>query len=202
MTDLILRLISQSGYIGIALLMALENIIPPIPSELIMGFGGIAAAHGRFDFWALVAAGTIGSTAGNYAWYALGRRFGYQRLEPFVRRWGRWLTMEWEDIERINAFFRRHGQWVVFVVRFLPAFRTMISLPAGLTAMPRWRFLLATAAGTTIWNIFLAGAGFLLGTRFREAEAWTGPAAIGVTVLVVIYYLYRVATWKPREPTG
>ena len=199
MTELILRLIEQSGYIGIALLMALENIIPPIPSELIMGFGGIAAAHGRFEFWLLVAVGTIGSTAGNYFWYALGRRFGYQRLEPFVRRWGRWLTLEWRDVERINAFFSRHGQWVVFVIRFMPAFRTIISLPAGLTAMPRGRFLLATAAGTTIWNIFLAGAGYLLGSRFRTAEAWTGPVAIGITVLAVLFYLYRAATWKPRN---
>ncbi len=199
MTEFILHMIESAGYLGIVLLMALENVIPPIPSEIIMGFGGIAVAHGRMDFVALVAAGTLGSTAGNYFWYWVGRTFGYERLRPFVERNGRWLTIDWHDVERINAFFQRHGAWMVFVVRFLPTFRTMISLPAGLVRMPRWKFLLWTAAGTTIWNIFLAGAGVLLGMRFRAAEAWIGPAAAVLTTAILLYYLWRVATWQPRD---
>ena len=100
MGEWIIELISSSGYWGIAFLMALENIFPPIPSELIMGVGGLAVARGKMEFWPLLAAGTIGSTLGNYVWFLAGDRLGYARLQPFVRRWGRWLTLEWRDIER------------------------------------------------------------------------------------------------------
>jgi membrane protein DedA with SNARE-associated domain len=196
-TALILRVIGAGGYLGIAFLMALENIIPPIPSEFIMGFGGILVAHGQMTFSGLVLAGTIGSTAGNYAWYLVGRHVGLARLRPFIERHGRWLTLTWRDVERVDRFFQRHGGWLVFAVRFSPAFRTMISLPAGLVHMPRWRFLAWTAAGTTVWNIFLAAAGYYLGAHFQRAEAWMGPAAVVVTVVIVAWYLWRVATWKP-----
>jgi membrane protein DedA with SNARE-associated domain len=196
MTDLILRIIEGGGYLGIALLMALENIFPPIPSEAIMGMGGIAVAHGRMNFALLVAAGTAGSTAGNYAWYWVGRRFGLARLRPIVERHGRWLTLRWADVERLDAFFARHGEWIVFAARFSPAFRTIISLPAGLVAMPTARFLVWTAAGTTVWNVFLGGAGWWLGTRFGAAEKWTGPAALAIVGAVVVVWLYRVVTWR------
>ena len=132
MADWIIHLIEQGGYWGIALLMFIENVFPPIPSELIMGAGGIAVARGTMTFWPLLIAGTIGSTLGNYAWFLLGDRWGYHRLEPFVARWGRWLTMRWSDVEDASAFFQRHGQWLVFLMRFSPFLRTMISLPAGL----------------------------------------------------------------------
>lgn len=196
MTDFILRVIEAAGYLGIVILMTIENVIPPIPSEVIMGFGGIAVAHGRMDFTLLVAAGTIGSVAGNYFWYWVGRGYGYERLRPFVERHGRWLTVEWRDVERLTAFFLRHGQWLVFVARFMPTFRTMISLPAGLVRMPRWTFLLWTAAGATIWNIILAGAGLWLGLRFGDLEQWTGPAAAALTAAIVAIWLWRVLTWR------
>ena len=139
-----IRLIEQGGYWGIGFLMAIENVFPPIPSELIMGLGGIAVARGSMSFWPLLAVGTIGSTLGNYVWFLIGDRLGYERLRPFVRRWGRWLTMEWRDVERAAAFFRRRGQWIVFALRFSPFLRTMISLPAGLTHMKHWKFLAFT----------------------------------------------------------
>ncbi|MBW8755845.1 MAG: DedA family protein, partial [Sphingomonadales bacterium] len=112
MTEWILKLIEWGGYSGIALLMFLENVFPPIPSEVIMGLGGIAMARGTMDFWPLLFAGTAGSTLGNYVWFLIGDRYGYQRLRPLVDRWGRWLTMEWEDVERASRFFRSHGQWI------------------------------------------------------------------------------------------
>jgi membrane protein DedA with SNARE-associated domain len=199
MTEFILRVIEQAGYLGIVLLMAIENMVPPIPSEVIMGFGGIAVAHGRMDFALLVAAGTLGSVAGNYVWYWVGRSVGYARLRPFVERHSRWLTLEWHDVERLTAFFLRHGNWIVFVARFMPTFRTMISLPAGLVRMSRWKFLLWTAAGTTIWNLILAGAGLWLGLRFKALEQWTGPAAAALTGVIVIAYLYRVITWRRKD---
>jgi membrane protein DedA with SNARE-associated domain len=198
MNDWITTLIEGGGYWGIAFLMVIENVFPPIPSEVIMGLGGIAVARGRMEFWPLMVAGTVGSTLGNYCWYLLGRTLGYERLRPFVTRFGRWLTMEWEDVEAIVRFFRSHGQWVVFAVRFAPFMRTMISLPAGLTRMGHVRFLLFTFAGAAIWNLILAGAGYYLGKNFGDLEKYTGPVATGTLAIVAIAYIWRVMTWKPR----
>ena len=131
MNEAILSLIEAGGYWGIFALMVIENVFPPIPSEVIMGLGGMAVARGTMSFWPLLLVGTVGSTLGNYAWFLVGDRLGYRRLQPIVTRWGRWLTLEWRDVERATAFFQRHGQWIVFALRFSPLLRTMISLPAG-----------------------------------------------------------------------
>jgi membrane protein DedA with SNARE-associated domain len=197
MNDWIIRLIEQGGYWGIVFLMALENIFPPIPSELIMGVGGIAVARGTMEFWPLMVAGTIGSTLGNYCWFLLGDRFGYRRLEPIVTRWGRWLTMEWEDVEKTSQFFRRHGQWVVFALRFSPLLRTMISLPAGLAHMSQWRFLAFTFAGAAVWNALLIEGGRRL-AGIAGAQRIAGDVVIWLGAAMVVWYLWRVATWKPR----
>ena len=199
MTELILNGIAWGGYIGIFLLMALENIVPPLPSEVIMGLGGMAVARGDMAMVPLVLWGTAGTTAGNYFWYYIGRHIGYARFRPFVERHGRWLTMEWEDVEKLHRFFVHHGGWVVFVFRFMPTFRTIISLPAGITCMPVWRFLVWTFAGSLIWNAILAGAGVYLGSRFAELDRYVGPLAVGIMVAIVLGYIWRVATWKPRE---
>ena len=202
MTDLIIRAIAWGGYFGIFLLMAAENVVPPIPSEVIMGLGGMAVARGHMELWPLVLIGTAGTTLGNYFWYWIGRKFGYRGLRPFIDRHGRWLTLDWEDVERITRFFRRRGHWVVFVFRFLPAFRTMVSLPAGMAAMPRWKFFSWTFAGAAIWNLILAQAGIILGSQFEELDRYVGPVAVGTTALIVAVYLYRVLTWKPRRMRG
>ncbi len=199
MHDLIIQLIAQGGYIGIFLLMALENIIPPIPSEVIMGIGGVLVARGEMDFWILLLVGTIGSTLGNYAWFWVGDRWGYRRLRPFVARHGRWLTMCWDDVEKASRFFRKHGQWVVFFLRFSPFLRTIISLPAGLAHMSLWRFLVFTFAGSAIWNAVLIEGGRRLAPVIDKYESWASWSVIGLVVLFLIYYLYRVVTWKPRE---
>lgn len=198
MTEFILQLTAWGGYFGIFLLMVLENVFPPIPSEVIMGLGGIAVARGHMAMIPLIVAGTAGTVAGNYFWYAIGRRFGYQRLRPFVDRYGRWLTLDWEHVLQLERFFKRHGQWVVFVFRFMPAFRTMVSLPAGMARMPQGRFLLWTAAGSAIWNTGLAYAGYYLGSNFRELDAYIGPAAVALTVAIVLGYVWRLVRWKPR----
>ncbi|MET0250931.1 MAG: DedA family protein [Novosphingobium sp.] len=198
MNQWIFNLIEGGGYLGIALLMALENIFPPIPSEVIMGIGGVAMSQGRMAFWPLLVAGTIGSTLGNYAWFLLGTRLGYKRLRPFVARWGRWLTLDWHGVERCVRFFRRHGQWVVFAMRFSPFLRTIISLPAGLAHMGHVRFLAFTFAGAAIWNALLIGGGHLLGSNFNdEIERFTGPGVLAFAVVMLAIYLWRVATWKP-----
>lgn len=199
MTEFILDLIARGGYLGIFLLMALENMFPPIPSEVIMGLGGMAVARGDMALFPLVLWATAGTTAGNYWWYWVGRRVGYARFRPFIDRHGRWLTLDWDDVEKLHRFFVKRGGSVVFVFRFLPTFRTMVSLPAGMTGMPLRRFLLWTFAGSAIWNTVLAYAGILLGSRFEALDRYVGPAAITLTVAMVAGYLYRVATWRPRS---
>jgi membrane protein DedA with SNARE-associated domain len=196
MTEFILNLIAWGGYLGIFILMTIENVFPPIPSEVIMGLGGMAVARGDMNMTPLLIWGTLGTTFGNMFWYGVGRWIGYARLKPFVDRHGRWLTLRWEDVEGLNRFFRKHGGWVVFVFRFLPTFRTMISLPAGMAKMGLPRFLLATFAGSAIWNAVLAYAGLLLGSQFEQLQAYVGPVAIAFTVAIVVAYLWRVITWK------
>jgi membrane protein DedA with SNARE-associated domain len=199
MDEWIISLIERGGYWGIAFLMALENIFPPIPSEVIMGLGGIAVARGSMEFTPLLIAGTIGCTIGNYAWFLLGDRWGYKRLEPFVARWGRWLTLDWHDIEKASRFFRRHGQWIVFALRFSPFLRTIISLPAGLAHMKHWKFLLFTAAGAAIWNVLLILGGQWLAAYLEESKGVMGWIVAAMTAFIVGAYVWRVATWKPRH---
>ncbi|HEX7821914.1 MAG TPA: DedA family protein [Sphingobium sp.] len=217
MTDWIVNLIDSGGYWGIALLMVIENVFPPIPSELIMGIGGIRVGQGRMDLVPLLVVATLGSTLGNYVWYLFGRALGFHRLRPLVDRWGRVLTLEWRDVRKINLMFRKYGPGIVFVFRFMPAFRTMVSLPAGLFRMGHvllqasscvrsgWRaeiaqqgrFLLWTAAGALIWNIILAGGGYYLGKRITEIDKYLGPVTWAIIVLAIVGYVYRFLTWKP-----
>ena len=198
MHELILRIIEQGGLLGIFVLMALENIFPPIPSEVIMGLGGVAVSRGTMDFWPLMLVGTVGCTAGNYMWYWLGDHWGRTRLEPFVDRWGRWLTMEWEDVEKARGFFQRHGPWVVFVFRFTPVFRTMISLPAGLAHMGVARFLVFTFAGAFIWNLLLVEGGRRLALWLADSQEVLGWLILGSLGVGLLVYIWRVITWKPR----
>jgi membrane protein DedA with SNARE-associated domain len=186
------------GYLGVFLLMVLENVIPPVPSEVIMGVGGIAAGQGKMNFVLLVLVGTLGCAIGNLFWWEIGRRYGYERLKPMVDRWGRWLTMEWEDVERLRRFFDRWGGITVFVFRFMPIGRTVISIPAGLMHMPFWRFVLYTTAGSLVWNAILVGVGFWLGTTFETIDHWIAPGVTALVVVALAGYVWRVATWKPR----
>ena len=198
MDTLIIDLIERGGYIGIFLLMALENIIPPVPSEVIMGVGGLLVQRGSMDFWPLLLIGTLGTVAGNYCWYWVGDSYGFQRLEPLVDRWGRWLTIDWEHIAKAQLFFVRHGHWVVFFLRFSPFLRTIISLPAGLAHMPKWKFMAFTFAGSLIWNALLIKGGEWLGHWLEDSQhiiAWIIFGMVGVTV---VGYVWRLFTWTPR----
>ncbi|MBH5322635.1 DedA family protein [Aurantiacibacter sediminis] len=198
MHEFIIDLIARSGYFGIFLLMVLENVIPPVPSEVIMGIGGILVDRGDMHFWPLLIIGTTGTVVGNYFWYWLGDKYGYERLEPLVDKWGRWLTVEWRDIEKGQDFFARRGHWVVFALRFSPFLRTIISLPAGLVHMPIWKFLSFTFAGSLIWNAALIGGGAWISRQLEESQDVLGWVIIGLIVLTVIGYIWRVMTWVPR----
>ncbi|NTZ41813.1 DedA family protein [Altererythrobacter sp. SALINAS58] len=198
MHEFIIQAIERGGYLGIALLMAIENIFPPIPSEIIMGIGGLAVARGTMEFWPLLLAGTLGSTAGNYVWFWAGDKWGFERLGPFIDRWGRWLTLDWQHVESASAFFRRRGEWMVFFLRFSPFLRTMISLPAGLAHMPVWRFLIFTFLGSALWNILLVLGGQWLGQYLEEYKSLIGWIIFALIGIAIVAYAYRVLTWTPR----
>lgn len=187
------------GYWGVFLLMVLENVIPPVPSEAIMSMGGIAVAKGQMNFAMLVAVGTAGTVLGNLFWWEIGRRLGYKRLRPLVDRWGRWLTMDWHEVERLKSYFDRWGGPTVLIFRFMPIGRTLISIPAGLMHMPFWRFVGYTAAGSIVWNVILVSVGYGLGKGVEDIDHWVAPVVTAIVVSIVILYLWRVVTWKPRR---
>ncbi|WAT18376.1 DedA family protein [Aurantiacibacter sp. MUD11] len=198
MDTLIIDLIGRGGYLGIFLLMVLENVIPPVPSEVIMGVGGLLVQRGEMQFWPLLLIGTAGTVAGNYCWYWLGDSVGYQRLEPFVDRWGRWLTVDWDHIAKAQIFFVRHGHWVVFFLRFSPFLRTIISLPAGLAHMPKLKFLAFTFAGSLVWNALLIKGGEWLGHWLEDSQNVLGWIILGMIGVTVVAYVWRLLTWVPR----
>lgn len=198
MFDWITALIDQLGLPGVALMMFLENVFPPIPSELIMPLAGFNAAQGRMGLIGVILAGTLGSLAGAVLWYLLGRAIGTARLRRLATRHGRWLTVTPSELDRADAWFDRHGGAAVFLGRLVPTVRTLISIPAGLSEMPPGRFLLWSGLGTLIWTTLLALAGYLLEDAYHRVEGWVNPVSTVVVVGIVGLYLWRVATWGRR----
>jgi len=197
MTDLVTAL-AESGYLGIALLMLLENLFPPIPSELVMSLAGFVAGQGRLNLLGVIVAGSTGSLAGASFWYVLARRYGKERLQRLAARHGRWLTVDAADIEHADAWFGRHGGKAVLLGRLVPTVRTLISVPAGLSGMHPGRFLAFSAVGTIAWTAVLALAGYALGDRFEEVDAWLAPIAKLIVAAMALTWLWRVVRWKPR----
>jgi membrane protein DedA with SNARE-associated domain len=199
MNDWVVRLIEQSGYLGVAFLMFLETIFPPIPSEVIMPVAGVAAASGRMHYALVVLSGTGGAMLGNIVWYLAARALGVQRLEPFIRRYGRWLTVSWRDVERADVWFRRNGVFFVFLGRLLPTVRSLVSVPAGLLHMRFKTFVIASTLGTLGWTALLAGVGYKLRENFTEIDQYLGPASNAVLVVLASAYLWRLLTHKGRD---
>jgi membrane protein DedA with SNARE-associated domain len=192
----VVRLIDQSGYLGVGFLMFLETVFPPIPSEVIMPVAGVAAANGRLHLGLVIAAGTAGAMLGNVLWYLAARALGVHRLEPFIRRHGKWLTISWPDVQRAEVWFRRNGIFFVFLGRLLPTVRSLVSIPAGLLRMRFKSFLMASTLGTAGWTTLLAGAGYKLGENIEEIEQYIGPASNAVLAVLVIAYLWRLLTHR------
>jgi len=197
MSDLVFRLIEWGGYFGVALLMFLETVFPPIPSEVIMPLAGVIASRGEMSLPLVIACGTAGAMLGNILWYAVAKLIGYERFEPLVRRFGRWLTLDWTEVERVHKLFDRHGATIVFLGRMLPTVRSLVSIPAGLLKMTFWPFVLWSTIGTAIWTAGLALAGWVLGNRFDRIETVLGPLSLAVIGAIVLWYIWRVFTWKP-----
>ena len=201
MSDWIVRLIEQTGYLGVAFLMFLETVFPPIPSEIIMSIAGVAAGQGKMSLGWVIAAGTTGAMLGNILWYLAARALGILRLKPIILRWGRWITMSWGDVQRAERWFATHGTFFVFLGRMLPTVRSLVSVPAGLLKMRFKSFFIASTVGTAGWTAMLAFAGYKLGEQYDDINAILGPASSAIMVVLVLGYLYRVWTHRDIDPS-
>jgi membrane protein DedA with SNARE-associated domain len=183
--------IGHFGYIGVLILMILENLFPPLPSELIMPMAGYVAQQGKLNFWGVVAAGAIGSCAGQIPLYYLGRYLGAARLRRWVERFP-WLAISPAEFDKADAWFSRHGSKTVFFCRLIPGLRSLISVPAGIYGMNINRFLLYTAGGTVTWTLLLAWAGWSLGASNSAVERFIHPISWFVMATVAAVYVVRM----------
>jgi membrane protein DedA with SNARE-associated domain len=194
--------IDALGYPGVALLIFLENLFPPIPSEAILPLAGFLASQGRMLLPAVIVAATIGAVAGALVLYGLGAWFGDRRLRVLVNRHGKWLALSEADIDLANGWFDRHGGKAVLLCRLVPIVRSVISIPAGLRRMPVSVFILYTAIGAGLWNSVLVLAGWWLGENWEQVGGYVDyleyPVII-VVVLAVAWYLWKRVVTKPRS---
>lgn len=156
------------GYIGIFLLIMVENLFPPIPSEIILTFGGFMTTVSSLNVVMVIIVATLGSVVGAILLYKVASYFGKERLTKIVLKYGRILRLKESDIERAESFFLKYGSWAVFLCRMIPLIRSLISIPAGMTKMKMSRFLVLTTAGSLLWNTVLIGLGALLGESWNE----------------------------------
>lgn len=196
MLQWIIGVMNSMGYAGIVFLMFLENVFPPIPSELIMPFAGFASAQGQMSFVGVALAGMAGSVLGALPLYYVGKLVGEARLKAWADKHGKWLAVSGEDIEKSKRWFDRHGGKAVFIGRLVPGVRSLISVPAGMSAMPLPQFLLYSALGTGLWASALAGLGRLLGQNYRKVDQYLGPVAYVVLGALALAFVVVVARRK------
>ena len=202
LSDWVIDLIDWGGYPAVFLLMLLETIFPPIPSEVILPVAGMRAADGPLGLGGVVAAASAGAMTGNSIWYLVARAIGLDRFRQFIERYGRWLTLDWYDIEKVQRLFGRFGAGIVFVGRMLPTVRTFVSVPAGLVDMHLVRFLIWSTVGTAIWSGALAGLGYLLQREFSVIEKVAGPVTSVIVIAIALWYVWRQLTWRRRHPAS
>jgi membrane protein DedA with SNARE-associated domain len=192
MLDWITRTITFFSYPGVALLMFLENIFPPLPSELIMPLAGYTATRGELNMVGVIVAGTIGSVLGALPLYWIGRKLGKERILAWVDRHGCWVAVSRQEIERATEWFDRHGGVAVFFCRLVPGIRSLISLPAGIEEMSLGSFLLYTTLGAGLWSAALAAAGYMLAENYGLVDQYLGPVSMVVIGLIVVAFVARV----------
>lgn len=200
LTGWVASVIDSLGAVGVALLVALESIIPPIPSEIVLAMAGYLSAEGRFNVVVIVLAATAGSLLGALVLYWLGAAVGEDRLK-------RWLDhiplVDLEDLEKADRWFERHGRWAVLVGRVVPVVRSLVSIPAGANRMPLGEFILLTTLGSGVWNTLIVGAGFLLGSRWTDVDRysqWFNYAIFAVfAVMIVSWAAKKVRRRRARQ---
>ena len=199
MFEWITNLMNSLGYFAVVVLMFLENIFPPIPSELIMPLAGYTVTKGKLTFVGVVLAGTLGSVLGALPLYYLGKFIGEERLKTWADQHGKWLTVSREDIEQSRSWFDRHGSKAVFLCRLVPGVRSLISLPAGINNMNFPAFLLYSALGAGLWSALLTYLGLLLGANYASVDRYLGPASYVVFGIITVIYVVRVVRQHQKE---
>jgi membrane protein DedA with SNARE-associated domain len=199
MASWIIAFISSTGYWGILLLMLVENVFPPIPSELIMPLAGFMVAQDKLTFLGATLAGMAGSVIGALPFYYAGKKLGEERVKRFADRHGRWLTVSGQDIERASRWFDRHGGAAVFLCRLIPGVRSLISVPAGIARMNFVKFLFYTSIGTALWAGLLAYVGYVLGSNFTKVGEYLDPVSWIVFGAIAVLYVARVFMRKGRN---
>lgn len=194
-----MNVIFSTGYAGIVLLMFVENVFPPIPSELIMPLAGFMATKGQLALAAIIVAGTIGSILGALPLYFFGRSIGERRLKELADRHGRWFTVSCRDIDRAKDWFDRYGAWAVFACRLVPGIRSLISIPAGIARMKLAPFLFFSTMGAALWTTLLASAGYALGANFNKVEEYLDPISYSVFAGLIVFYVVRVIRHERRS---
>lgn len=192
LTDWATDIVEQLGYMGVAMLVTLENLFPPIPSEVVLGLAGYVASRG--DAWAMgmIIAATAGSVVGAWILYGLSAAIGPVRLRAIVIRYGAWVGFGETDLDRAEAWFDRRSRSAVLVCRCVPLIRSLISIPAGFRRMPIGAFTLYTLIGSLVWNTVLIAAGYLLAEQWEKVLEYTEPfqtlviALIGALVVALV----------------
>ncbi|RLP78567.1 DedA family protein [Micromonospora sp. BL4] len=192
LTGWVATVIEGMGPVGVALLVALESIVPPIPSEIVLALAGYLASEGRFNVVLVVVAATVGSLVGALVLYWLGAALGEERLK-------RWLDriplVDRDDLEKADEWFERHGRWAVLIGRVVPVVRSLVSVPAGANRMPLGEFILLTTIGSGVWNTLIVGAGYALGSRWQDVERYSD----WFNYAIVAVFVVMVATWVIRK---
>lgn len=190
LTDWVISIIEAIGYLGVAFLVSLENVFPPIPSEIVLPLAGFTASQGDATLWGMMVAATAGSVIGAWILYALAAAIGPIRLHAFILRYSKWFGIKEHDLDRSEAWFDNHSGVAVLVCRCIPLIRSLVSLPAGFRRMNIVSFTLYTAIGSAVWNVLLIGAGYLLGDRWDLVGGW-----IDVLQYVVIAAILGFLAW-------
>jgi membrane protein DedA with SNARE-associated domain len=188
-------LIEAFGALGVALLMTLENLFPPIPSEFILPFAGFLVGRGELGFLPALVASTAGSLSGALVLYALGR-WGGRNL---ILRYGRFLRVKEADLDRAEGWFDKYDQWVVLFGRMVPGVRSVVSIPAGMLRTPFLQFVLLTTAGSAAWNALLLGAGWYLGENWQQIQGIVGSVSNFVLILVAVALVCAAIWWWRRR---
>ncbi len=206
MQDWIIQIMDQFGYWGIALLIAIENVFPPIPSEVILTFGGFMTTYTSLNIWLVALFATVGSVVGAIVLYGVGRILKPERLEKLLSgKVGRILRLKPEDVEKANRWFQKRGKATVFFCRFIPIVRSLISIPAGMSKMNMGIFLLLTTIGTSIWNIVLVSLGAFAGASWEKIAGYfdiygkIALVVIAAAFLIFIFLFYKNRMKKHEE---
>ncbi|KXO82829.1 alkaline phosphatase [Acinetobacter venetianus] len=187
----VLSIMEKLGYLGIAFLMFLDNVFPPIPSEIIMPSAGYTASKGKLTLIGVIIAGSIGSIAAAMLLYWVGRKVPQPQLFKFIERYGKYLRIQVTDLEKALNWFNKHGHRIVFFGRMIPAVRSLISIPAGMSRMPFAKFMIYSSVGTIIWTSFLA----YLGYHFSENQALMTAIMQRMSYFILTIVTIYIAWW-------